>query len=171
MSAASSLLRAQRANLLQYVSRQLRDSMLSEDIVQEAYVRLLIFEAKPDNIVNDVPAFLRRICLNLVRDHFRRTSHMRVTELSDTIPCPLPSAQLQLERKQLVDLVFNILKAMPRLRRDVFIRRRVNGESAGEVAEALGLSPSAVSNHVARAVLDLDAAIEEIEKRGCRYRD
>lgn len=167
MGATSSLLRAQRANLLQYVGRQVRDSVLSEDIVQEAYLRLLSFESKPGGVVNDAPAFLRRISLNLVRDHFRRTKSAPFVELPVTIACPIPTADVQLERKQLVDLVFEILKAMPKLRRDVFIRRRVNGEPAGEVAEALGLSPSAVSNHVARAVMDLDAAIEKIEQRAC----
>jgi len=167
MGATTSLLRAQRANLLQYVGRQVRDSVLSEDIVQEAYLRLLSFESKPGGVVNDAPAFLRKISLNLVRDHFRRTKSVPLVELPLTIACPIPTADVQLERKQLVDLVFEILKAMPKLRRDVFIRRRVNGESAGDVAEALGLSPSAVSNHVARAVLDLDAAIEKIEQRAC----
>lgn len=167
MGATTSLLRVQRANLLQYVGRQVRDSVLSEDIVQEAYLRLLSFESKPGGVVNDPPAFLRRISLNLVRDHFRRAKTAPHVELSVTIACPKPAVDVQLERKQLVDLVFYILKAMPKLRRDVFIRRRVNGESAGEVAEALGLSPSAVSNHVARAVLDLDAAIEKIEQRAC----
>ncbi|WP_336961342.1 RNA polymerase sigma factor [Sphingobium aquiterrae] len=168
MAVTTSLLRAQRANLLQYVGRQVRDSVLSEDIVQEAYVRLLSFEAKPESKVKDAPALLRRISLNLVRDHFRRAKHISLAELSEAIACPLPTPDQQLERKQLVDLVFEILKAMPRLRREVFMRRRVNGESAGEVADALGLSPSAVSNHVARAILNLDAAIEKVEQRGSR---
>jgi hypothetical protein len=52
----TSCLQAQRASLLDYVERQVRDSSLSEDIVQEAYLRLLSFEAKPDNVVNDRPA-------------------------------------------------------------------------------------------------------------------
>jgi RNA polymerase sigma factor (sigma-70 family) len=171
MVSSPSHLSAQRTGLLEYVGRQVRDSALSEDIVQEAYLRLLIFEAKPDNCVKNTPALLRRISLNLVRDHFRRAGRVPLVELSDTIPCPHAAIDQQLERKQLIELIAGILKTMPYLRREVFIRRRVHGQSAGEVAQALNLSPSAVSNHVARAIFDLDSAIEKIEKRGGPVRD
>ncbi|BBE33322.1 RNA polymerase sigma factor [Sphingosinicella microcystinivorans] len=171
MSSDAAQLTAQRTELLRYVGRQVRDSVLSEDIVQEAYLRLLTFEAKPDSAVSSVPALLRRISLNLIRDHFRRAARVPVVELADTAVCPMPTADQQLERRQLIEIVANILKTMPGLRREIFIRRRVHGQSAAEVGEALGVSPSAVSNHVARAILDLDAAIERLEKRGGPVRD
>lgn len=139
--------------------------------MQEAYLRLLAFEAKPEAVVTNAPALLRRISLNLVRDHFRRLTRFPTIELSETVPCPQSTADQQLERKQLIEIVAIILRNMPRLRREVFIRRRVHGQAAGEVAAALKLSPSAVSNHVVRAMLDLDAAIEKIEKRGNPVRD
>jgi RNA polymerase sigma-70 factor (ECF subfamily) len=157
--------------LLRYIGRRVGDSTISEDIVQEAYLRLLAYEGKPGKAVNNVYAFLRRVALNLTRDHFRQSSRQSSIEVSEEIPCPQPTADLQLERRQLIALVVEILKAMPPLRRDVFIRRRVHGQSAGEVAEALGLSSSAVSNHVARALYDLDLALEKIEKRGGSVRD
>lgn len=155
-----------RANLLRYVGRQVDEVAMREDIVQEALLRFLSFEAKPDNAVGNVPALLRRISLNLIRDHFRRAKRMPLGELSEEIACPLPMADQQIERRQLIALVAEALKAMPKLRREVFMRRRILGQSAGDVAEALGLSASAVSNHVARALFDLDSAIEKIEKRG-----
>jgi RNA polymerase sigma factor (sigma-70 family) len=164
-------LKAQHADLLRYIGRRVGDSTISEDIVQEAYLRLLAYEAKRDNAINNVTAFLRRVSLNLARDHFRQAGRQASAELSEDIPCPQPTVDLQLERRQLIGLVVEILKAMPPLRRDVFIRRRVHGQSAGEVAEALELSPSAVSNHVARALYDLDMALEKIERRGGSVRD
>lgn len=170
MASCPTYLHAQRTDLLDYVGRQVRDSALSEDIVQEAYLRLLTFEAKPENTVTNAPALLRRISLNLVRDHFRRTVHAPIVELTDATPCPQPTVDQQIERRQLIELVAGILKKMPRLRREVFIARRVHGQSAREVAEAFGLSPSAVSNHVARAMFDLDLAIEKIEQRGSPVR-
>lgn len=171
MAISASLLGTQRTDLLQYVGRQVRDLPLSEDIVQESYVRFLAFEAKPDSCVINMPALLRRISLNLIRDHFRQAGRIPLVELSDMLACPLPATDRQLERKQLIELVGEFIQAMPCLRREVFIRRRVHGQSAGEVAEALQLSPSAVSNHVVRAMVDLDCAIEKIEKRGGSVRD
>jgi RNA polymerase sigma-70 factor (ECF subfamily) len=131
----------------------------------------LTFEAAPDKRVNNATALLRRISLNLIRDHFRLVKRAPTVELSDTIACPYPTVDQQLERRQLIALVATILRSMPRLRREVFIRRRVHGQSASDVAQALNLSPSAVSNHVVRALVDLDSAIQKIEKRGGYVRD
>lgn len=164
-------LHAQRTDLLEYVGRQTRDSALSEDIVQEAYLRLLTFEAKPESVVVNAPALLRRISLNLVRDHFRGTARAPMVEMDDTIACPQPGVDQQIERRQLIDLVADILKTMPRLRREVFIRRRVHGQSAAEVVAEMALSSSAVSHHMARAMVDLHRAIGKIEKRGGPVRD
>lgn len=150
---------------MRYVARRIDDAALGEDIVQEAYVRLLSYEAQPGNPITNVGALLRRIALNLTRDHFRRARRTTMVELSDDIPCSHPDIHQQLEQRQLIDSVVAVLQAMPRLRRDVFIRRRVHGESSREVASTLNLSIGAVDAHVARAVLDLHRAMEKIEKR------
>lgn len=155
-----------RASLLRYVGRQVDEAALREDIVQEAFLRFLSFETKPGTVVSNMPALLRRISLNLIRDHFRRAKRAPGAELTEDLACPLPTADQQIERRQLIALVAEAIKAMPPLRREVFVRRRIHGQSAGEVAQALGLSASAVSNHVVRALCDLDMAIETIEKRG-----
>lgn len=157
-----------RVDLLRYVGRRVDDVALSEDIVQEAIIRLLAYQAKPGITIANITALLRRISLDLTRDHFRRSARTRQVELSDDIPCPHPGIQQRLEQRQLIAMVAGVLNAMPRLRRDVFFRRRVEGRSAREVAEALGISPGAVDAHVARAVLDLYLAFEKIDMRGGR---
>lgn len=156
----------QRVDLLRYVGRRVDDVALCEDIVQEAFVRLLAYQARPDTVVGNVTGLLRRISLDLTRDHYRRSGRIRNVELSEELPCPQPTVQERLEQRQLIRIVVGIARAMPRLRREVFFRRRVEGQSAKEVAEALGISPGAVDAHIARAVLDLHLAIEKIERRG-----
>jgi RNA polymerase sigma-70 factor (ECF subfamily) len=158
--------RGHRVDLLRYVGRRVDDVALREDIVQEAFVRLLAYQAKPDIVVGSVTGLLRRISLDLTRDHFRRSGRNRNVELSDDLPCPRPTIQERLEQRQIIKIVIGVANAMPRLRREVFFRRRVEGQSAKEVAEALGISPGAVDAHIARAVLDLHLAMEKIEKRG-----
>ena len=155
-----------RVDLLRYVGRRVDDAALREDIVQEAIVRLLVYRDKPGTRIANVAALLRRISLDLTRDHFRRSSRSRHVELSDDLPCPQPGIQQRLEQREFLRIVTDVVKAMPRLRREVFFRRRVEGHSSKEVAEALGISPGAVDAHIARAVLDLHLAIEKIEKRG-----
>jgi RNA polymerase sigma factor (sigma-70 family) len=164
MSFDNSEWRGHRVDLLRYVRRRVNDAALREDIVQEAIIRLLAYQTKPGITVANITGLLRRISLDLTRDHFRQSARVRQVELSDDIPCPQPSIQQRLEQRQLIEIVAGVLKAMPRLRREVFFRRRVEGRSAKEVAEALGISPGAVDVHMARAVLDLYRATEKIEK-------
>ena len=155
-----------RGDLLRYLGRRMDDATLREDIVQEAIVRFLTYQARPGITVANAAGLLRRISLDLTRDHFRRAGRARDVELSDDLPCPQPGIQQQLEQRQLLEIVTNVVKAMPRLRREVFFLRRVEGQSSKEVAAALGISPGAVDTHIARAVLDLHLAFEKIEKRG-----
>lgn len=155
-----------RADLLRFVGRRVDDASLREDIVQEAITRFLVYQARPGVVVLSTGGLLRRITLDLARDHFRRAGRTVNVELSDDIACPQPGVHHELEQKQLLDIVTGVVKAMPRLRREVFYRRRIEGQSSRQVAEALGISPGAVDAHIARAVLDLHLAIERIEKRG-----
>lgn len=155
-----------RADLLRYIGRRVDDASLREDIVQEAITRFLVYQARPGVVVLSAGGLLRRITLDLARDHFRRDGRTVNVELSDDIACPQPGVQHELEQKQLLDIVTRVVKAMPRLRREVFYRRRIEGQSSRQVAEALGISPGAVDAHIARAVLDLHLAIDRIETRG-----
>ena len=157
---------AQRTHLLRYVARRVDDAALREDIVQEAYLRLISYQARQGNSVINVVGFLRRITLNLTRDYFREKSRASTVDLSDDMACPRSDVAYQAEQRQLVEIVSAVLRRMPRLRREVFILRRVHGHSAKEAADLLGLSPGAVDTHVARAVLDLHLAIEKLEMRG-----
>ncbi|MGV3482640.1 MAG: RNA polymerase sigma factor [Sphingobium sp.] len=166
MRSDSSDLYTQRADLLRYVGRRIDDPALREDIVQEAYLRLLTYQAKPETSVINVVAFLRHISLNLARDYFRRSGRGVAIELSEDMPCPRSDTERLAEQRQLIAIVAGVLARMPGLRREVFIARRVHGESAKDAAERLGISPGAVDTHVARAVLDLHHAMEKLEKRG-----
>lgn len=155
-----------RADLLRFVARRVDSAPLREDIVQEAIVRFWLYREKPSTRIANTTGLLRRISLDLIRDHFRHLARVRHVDLSDDLPCLQPSVQIQLEQRQLVEIVTAVVNAMPRLRRRVFLLRRVYGESSKEVAEALGISTGAVNAHIARAVLDLNSAIAKLEERG-----
>ncbi|QJU59325.1 sigma-70 family RNA polymerase sigma factor [Sphingomonas sp. AP4-R1] len=142
------------------------DPAVREDIVQEAIAKFFLYQAKSGIAVTSVSGLLRRISLDLARDYYRRRRRSRDVELSDDLPCQAASAQQQLEQRQLLEIIVGVVKGMPRLRREVFFRRRLERQSAREVAEALGISPGAVDAHIARAVLDLHRTLEKIEKRG-----
>lgn len=150
---------ALRAALHRFVQTRLRDSHDGEDIVQETYIRL--YDYRRSRSVADVGAFCFAVARNLVFDHFRRLRTMpRHAELGEDIPCAQPRAEEVLDYRQRVDILVRALRVMPPLRREIFLRRRLDGVAVAIIAADLDMSVAAVEKHCVRAVADLRAALE-----------
>lgn len=148
-----------RNALHRFVAGKLRDQMDGEDIVQETYVRL--YDYRRTRHIVDAAAFCFAVARNLVYDHFRRLrSHPPTGDLAEDIACPLPRAEEVLDYRQRVEILVRALKVMPPLRREVFLRRRLDGVPGAIVAEDLGMSQAAVEKHCTRALADLRYALE-----------
>jgi len=148
-----------RRALQRFVEGRLRDRSEGEDIVQETYVRL--YDYRRTRPIADVGAFCFAVARNLVHDHFRRHKARPVTgELAEDIVCPQPRAEEILDYRQRVEILVRALKVMPPLRREVFLRRRLDGIAPATIAADLDLSVAAVEKHCSRALADLRAALE-----------
>ena len=139
-----------RSSLYQFILKRVRDPWISEDLVQETLARLLDY-ARGQTVL-DTRALGFSIATNLVRDHFRALSRGNVQPLTEDLVCDSPAQEQVSIHRQRIDAFSRALAAMPPLRRDVFIRRRLRGESYSEIGAALGLSNAAVEKHVIRAM-------------------
>lgn len=148
-----------RQALRRFVEGRLRDRNEGEDIVQETYVRL--YSYRRTRPVADVGAFCFAVARNLVHDHFRSSSKAPPrAELAEDIVCPQPRAEEILDYRQRVDILVRALKVMPPLRREIFLRRRLDGIPAATIAADLDMSLAAVEKHCTRALADLRIALE-----------
>ncbi len=148
--------------LRRFVESRLRDSNEGEDIVQETYVRF--YSYRRTRPVADIGAFCFAVARNLIRDHVRRRQALPpAAELAEDIACPRPRAEEVLDYRQRVDILVAALKMMPPLRREVFLRRRLDGIPISVIATDLDLSVAAIEKHCSRALADLRVALE---KRG-----
>jgi RNA polymerase sigma-70 factor (ECF subfamily) len=148
-----------RLALQRFVDGRLRDRDEGEDIVQETYVRL--YDYRRTRPVSDVGAFCFAVARNLVYDHFRRRQAAPPSgELAEDIVCPQPLAEEVLDYRQRVEIMMRALKVMPPLRREVFMRRRLDGIAAAQIAADLGMSLASIEKHCTRALADLRAALE-----------
>lgn len=144
--------------LRRFVGSRLRDRADGEDIVQETYLRLYAY--RRTRTVADVGAFCFAIARNLVQDHLRRLKRMPLMgELDVETPCPAPRADEILIHRQRVEVLTQALSVMPPLRREVFLRRRLDEQPVARIAEELELGVAAVEKHVTRALADLRAAL------------
>lgn len=145
--------------LLHFVSGRLRHHADGEDIVQETYLRLYDYRQKRS--VANVGAFCFKVARNLVHDYFRaRRAMPEAEEISEEIACPQPRIETVLDYRQRVEILVGALRVMPPLRREVFMRRRLDGIASKTIADDLGLSAAAVEKHCTRAIADLRAALE-----------
>lgn len=153
-----------RTSVFRLVDRRVRNRWTSEDITQEAILRLTAYyrSGKP---IADVGSLVRRIALNLVRDHFRAAKRRVHEELPEALPSAEDSPMDALVYREQVDLALGALNGMPPLRREAFVRCRLHGESRGEVAAGLRISEAAVTKHIARAVLDLEDALARPDQK------
>ncbi|MDO6414956.1 sigma-70 family RNA polymerase sigma factor [Sphingomonas sp. BIUV-7] len=142
-----------------FVTGRLRDRCAGEDIVQETYVRL--YDYRRTRTITDAAAFCFAVARNLVHDHFRRLRALPPgAELADDIACPQPRAEEVLDFRQRVDVLIGALRVMPPLRREIFLRRRLDGIPGRTIAGDLGMTPAAVEKHCTRALADLRHALE-----------
>lgn len=135
-----------------YVAGRVPDPADAADIAQESLARMMerareIEIARPD-------FYALRIARNLINDRHRAAA-MRIASLDEQIVCTAPLADQILSDRQRLDAFRAALDAMPPLRREVFIRRRLHQESREDIATALGLEIEAVKKHISRALTQL----------------
>jgi RNA polymerase sigma factor (sigma-70 family) len=142
-------------DLVRRVTRRARGRTDAEDLLHSAWLRLERYRA--DHIVNDPKAFLVRTAVNIGIDEHRhervlpRERDDRAEEIASDVPL---QDEVIVARARLERVKEGLAKLTPRTR-EVFLMHRIDGMKYREIAEALGISQSAVEKHIARAALFL----------------
>ena len=159
---------ATRGPLLAYLARTSGDSALAEDLLQEAYVRLL--NGPP---LDSTPAALRSwlftVATRLLRDHWRQRRRWRAwpwgPDAGDLEGPPEPAAPEALPDRQAQDrqLVARGFASLSPRQRSLLWLCHVEGLDHAEAARALGLRSGSVKVLLHRArtrMADTLAALE-----------
>jgi RNA polymerase sigma-70 factor (ECF subfamily) len=139
--------------LVSFLSARLGNAQAAEDVVHDAYVRVL--ERSSDEPIEQPRAFLYRTALNLVIDGHRRNT-LRQIEPLEALDADerfySPSPQATLAQGQRLEMVQRALNELPTVCRDCFLLRKLEGLSHLEIAERLGVSRSVVEKHIVNAM-------------------
>ena len=144
------------AALTRYVRSRTNRTDLVEDVVQETLSRLVqqCREQRPVSLF----ALGFRIAANLiVDDHRRDRRYAGEPEEQQASDAPLPDRIVA--GRQELSMLSKALAAMPPLRREVIVRRRLQGQSCATIARDLELSLKAVEKHITRGLVDLHQAL------------
>lgn len=125
------------APLRAYVARVLGSATAADDIVQEAFLRLLRLSAPPSE-TDHLRALLFRIAGNLIVDHWRRQRRHRI--LAEEVPDkPVAPRDVGLR----VDMMRTFQRLSPQQRQLLWLAY-VEGADHHEIARTLGLRPLSV---------------------------
>lgn len=143
--------------LLKLLRRQGRSQEDAEDLIQEAFLRLMEY-CRTQEVRNE-EGFVQRTAVNLSIDRYRVDGHhpyaaQPVEELAEILPLvdsgPTPDEVLAAQDR--LNEVRRVLGAVSPRTRDIYLAHRA-GYSYEELAVNFGVSISTIEKSVARAVI------------------
>ncbi|HLX09730.1 MAG TPA: sigma-70 family RNA polymerase sigma factor [Thermoanaerobaculia bacterium] len=128
---------------------------LSEDLVQEAFIRILKYR-KTFRPPGDFRPWLYRLARNAAAAHFRKHGRDRLPPGEpEERTCASPLALAEMERAENARLLRAALLRLPYERREVLLLSRFGELRYEQIAELLGCTTGAVKLRVHRAVRQL----------------
>lgn len=147
------LFRRHGKELLAFAGRQSAGNA-AEDIVQEAYLRLLQ-HPNPSEIENH-RAYLFKTAANLSHNQYqynqvRARHHGEGPQEADTQVSPLPGPEILVDGKLRIELFMTVLAQLPEACQHAFILNKLDGLSYPEVALSLGISAKTAQRYIFKA--------------------
>lgn len=144
--------------LLNFLTRQVRDRDTAADLAQESFVRALAVQSSGQAVL-DMRALLYRTARNLVIDQHRRSEVRRHDDLDALPEDQHPSAPEHLQpdallaSQQAIRAHVSAIEALPPRCREAFVRHVFDEWSHAQIAQHMGISVSMVEKHIVRAMV------------------
>ena len=152
-SSYEELFRNWYAPLCKMIFRILKDKELTEDTVQEVFVKL--WEKRKDlKIEISLKSYLYRAAINAAYNHLEKNKRYSKLTLEDVgaAKSAYNNTEADLDAKELETKIKETLALLPEACREVFILSRFEELSYKEIAETLGISVKTVENQVGKAL-------------------
>lgn len=149
---------SEQGRLKRLVKRMVGNRTTAEDVVQQAFVKLMAAAGHGD--LANCPAYLTRTARNLALNHLRDASRRaevglpdgELEAIADGRPSPETEAIYRCELRRVLAAV----AALPRRRREAFVLHKFEGLSYDEIAARQGISRNTVISQIVSALVDLD---------------
>lgn len=174
LSAMSVLVARYQRPLFTFLMRMCNDRTRSEDLLQEAFLRL-IEHADTFEGGSRLKTWLYRIARNLCIDDMRRRKHRKHASLDAergdgddrTLHDQLPSREAISDRQavghELSARMLGAIDKLPEDQREVFLLRQVHALQFKEIAEIMAVSENTVKSRMRYALERLQGALAEYQ--------
>lgn len=143
-----------REPLMRYFLRKGMSEAASEDLAHDTFLKLFAL-SRTDHVEN-MEAYLFQIASSVLNDHLRhlrvRRRHAGVVEGLWGERAETRTPERVLEAKEAVARFEAALGELKPKTRDIFLMNRMEGLSYTQIAVRLGVTPSAVEKHMAKAI-------------------
>lgn len=174
-AAFAALVRRHQGPLFHFAFRQLRSAPAAEDVVQEAFVRVVQSAAEFKNEAR-FTTWVYTITRNLCIDQLRKRAHRRHPSLDEargddgdrTLGEVVADKGADVERQaagaELKQQVAAAVEQLPPDQKEVFLMREVANLPFKEIAEITGVPENTVKSRMRYALERLQAALKEHEE-------
>ena len=169
----SAIFAEQGSRLRNFIRRRVPDSRDAEDILQDAFYKLV--EANRLLMpIDHVTSWLFRVARNRITDLFRKKkpetfSHVSVADedgellqIEDLLPSPDAGPEALYVRNAFLDQLELALDELPEEQREVFVAHELDGRSFKELAAETGVSVNTLLSRKRYAVLHLRERLQSI---------
>lgn len=154
-----------RSSLLRYASRYFKRPQDIEDVVQEAFVKVI--EAHQNRTINEPKHYLYRTTKNLALKEISKSANKLTDSVGDFEPDMVSmvggTLEDDFEAKERLGLLLNAIRELPPKCQRVFVLRRIYGYSHKEISEEMSISVKTVEIHLTRAILHCTEYMEELD--------
>ena len=153
--------------LYQFSISYLKSKEDAEGVVQEVFIKIWNKrkELKTDT---SFKSYLFTIALNSIRKQFNKLS--RVNEIKHDILLESSKNKSTFDEKDdyqsLLDKLDELIEKMPEKRRQVFIKKKLEGKSLKEIALDLEITTKTVEYHITEAMKFLNTEFETLQIKG-----
>jgi len=138
-----------------WLSRRRLGGLDVDDVIQEAYSRLMTAESVQH--VHDAKSYAFQVAGSVVIDHLRRMKVVSIASVPDLdyleVVSDEPSPERQVIDRDELHRLAGMIARLPGRVREVFTLRRVYGLTQREVAQKMAIAESTVEKHMARGFL------------------
>ncbi len=142
-----------------FLSKKVKASQEVDDLVQETIARTI--KSVGDRPIGNPAAYAITAAKSVLFDYWKKSNQDQNVELNEEIESAkhcLESNQINLQK---LEIIKKLVNDMPALRREVFIRRRLEGQTREEIATEMNLSVDSVKKHINRALADLAEGVRD----------
>jgi RNA polymerase sigma-70 factor (ECF subfamily) len=148
--------------LFNYFLRLTSNRNLSEDLVQEVFIRIMRYRTTYKGEAK-FAVWMYKIAHNIYVDYFRK--YGKEEQLNEEIYKPkskYPIPEDKLEKKEEFNLLRSALNKLSVRKREILILSRFHGLKYAEIAQLLGCRTGTIKVHVHRAIKDLGKIYTEL---------